>query len=227
MQKKRAIFKVLNRINVRSRLKNNNELGGCCMRVERISSDQFTIYLSFEDLIERGFTKEDLWQDASSVQNLFSDMMYEASTELDFELEGMLLVHVQLMQAQGMHIIVTQNKDEIDDSHTDLDYDQIEMKVTLDESMEFLFLFKEFEDIIRVASYLSSATIYGGQVFYFEGHYYMQLNDADLNDRSKEDIIAIMSEFSYPSIISSYRLKEYGKEIYPSNAVQQIIDTFY
>ncbi len=80
------------------------------MRIERVSDNQFTIFLTFDDLVDRGFTKEDLWYDAANVRNLFSDMMYEASTELGFELEGVLLVQVHLMQAQGMHVVVTQKQ---------------------------------------------------------------------------------------------------------------------
>lgn len=79
------------------------------MRIERISTDQFKIFLTFDDLIERGFTREDLWHDASNVRTLFSDMMYEASSELGMEFEGMLLVQVHLMQAQGMHILLPIN----------------------------------------------------------------------------------------------------------------------
>ncbi|PAV29520.1 adapter protein mecA [Virgibacillus profundi] len=192
------------------------------MRIERVSDDQFTIFLTFDDLIERGFTKEDLWHDASSVQNLFSDMMYEASTELGFELDGMLLVQVHLMQAQGMHVIVTQKYENIN-----WDEDFIEMKVTLDESKELIFSFEEFEDVIRVASYLTALSIDGGQVYHMDGRYYMLLNDDDLVNKNKENIIAVMSEYSYPSIITSYRLKEYGKVIFMGNAVQQIIHNFY
>lgn len=192
------------------------------MRIERISNDQFTIFLSFEDLIERGFTKEDLWHDASSVQNLFSDMMYEASSELDFELEGMLLVQVHLMQAQGMHIVVTQKFEEIDDEE-----DFVEMKVTLDESKELIYSFDEFEDIIHLASCLTSSDIDGGQVYYMNDSYYMLLDDDDLKSQNKEDLIAIMSEFSQPSIVTSHRLKEYGKVIYPSEAVMQIVRVFH
>src|SRR5690625_3671290 len=193
------------------------------MRIERISDDQFTIFLTFEDLVERGFTKDDLWHDASNIQNLFSDMMYEASTELGFELEGMLLVQVHLMQAQGMHIVVTQKFEEID---IDMDEDFIEMKVTLDESKELMFSFEEFEDIIQVSSYLVASSIEGGQVYYMNDHYYMLLDDHDLVDKNRENIIAIMSEFSQPSIVTSYRLKEYGKIIYESNAVKQINQFF-
>lgn len=119
------------------------------MRIERLADNQFRIFLTFDDLIERGFTRDDLWHDASSVRNLFSDMMYEASTELGFELEGMLLVQVHLMQAQGMHVIVTQDFEE-----QNWDEDFIEMKVTLDESEELLFSFEDFENVIQVSSYL-------------------------------------------------------------------------
>lgn len=196
--------------------------GGCCMRIERVSDSQFTIFLTFDDLIERGFTRDDLWDDASSARNLFSDMMYEASTELGFELEGMLLVQVHLMQAQGMHVIVTQKYENIN-----WDEDFVEMKVTLDESKELIFSFEEFEDVIQVASYLSALSINGGQVYHMADCYYMLLDDDDLIHKSKENIIAIMSEYSYPSIITSYRLKEYGKVIFSSDAVLQIIHHFY
>ncbi|WP_164668740.1 genetic competence negative regulator [Virgibacillus doumboii] len=192
------------------------------MRIERVSENQFTIFLTFDDLIDRGFTKEDLWYDAANVKTLFSDMMYEASTELDFELEGELLVQVHLMQAQGMHVIVTQKIE-----NTSWDEDFIEMKVTLDESKELIFSFDDFEDIIRVTPYLSSFNMEGGQVYYLDNRYYMLLHDSELFSKNKENIIAIMSEFSIPSIITSHRLKEYGKVILQEYAVRQIISTFY
>lgn len=194
------------------------------MRLERISNDQFTIFLTYDDLIERGFTKDSLWHDASNVKSLFSDMMHEASAELGIELEGMLLVQVHLMQAQGMHIIVTQ---EMEDSDS-FDFDEyIEMEVTLDESDELIFSFEDFEHIIQLSSYLSSALILDGEVYYMDRRYYMILSDEDLNEQQKENIIAIMSEFAQPSIVSSLYLKEYGKNIYNSQAIKQILDTFY
>ncbi|MFC4022916.1 genetic competence negative regulator [Oceanobacillus longus] len=192
------------------------------MRIERLSNDQFKIFLTFDDLIERGFTKDDLWHDASSVRNLFSDMMYEASSELGIELDGMLLVQVHLMQAQGMHIFVTQQYEDLN-----WDDDYIEMKVTLDESNELIFSFDEFEYVIQVASYLSSLAIVGGKVFYMDERYYMILDEVDHTEINKEDIIGIMSEYSNPSIVTSHRLQEYGKAIFQTNAVKKIIEIFY
>lgn len=190
------------------------------MRIERVSDDQFTIFLTFEDLVERGFTREDLWHDATHVKNLFSDMMYEASTELGLELEGLLLVHVFLMQAQGMHIIVTQNADPLDFNN-----DFIEMEVMLDESKELIFCFEDFEDIIQVSACLKSLNICGGEIYLYNDHYYMILDHRQL-ERKKEDVIAVMSEYSTPSIITSHRLKEYGKEIMSDHAIAYICRYF-
>lgn len=196
--------------------------GGCYMRIERVTHNQFTIFLTFDDLMERGFTREDLWYDADGIRNLFTDMLKEASTELGLELVGSLLVQVHLMQAQGMHVTVTQKA-----GNMELDEDFIEMKVMLDESKEFIFLFKDFEHIIQVASYLSSSMISGGQIYYLDGFYYMLFETHELNDKKKGDIIAILSEFSSPSMITSHRLKEYGKMIIPQDAVQQIMTFFH
>lgn len=192
------------------------------MRIERLSDDQFTIFLTFDDLIERGFTTQELWNDVKNAGNLFSDMMYEASSELGIELEGMLLVHVHLMQAQGMHVYVTQK---IEDTNWDEDF--IEMKVTLDESNELIFSFQEFEDLIQVARYLANVSISGGKIYYMNDRYYILLEDMDLKMNYKENVIAILSEFSSPSIVTSARLIEYGKIIMDENAVRQIMEHFY
>lgn len=196
--------------------------GVSTLRIERVSNDQFTIFLTFDDLIERGFSANELWNDVANAGNLFSDMMYEASSELGIELEGMLLVHVHLMQAQGMHVYVTQKME-----HTNWDEDFIEMKVTLDESSELIFSFHEFEDLIQVATYLSNVSITGGKVYFMNDRYYMLLQDDELNLIHKENIIAILSEFSSPSIVTSARLNEYGKVIMGNDAINQIIHNFY
>src|SRR5690625_7819303 len=118
----------------------------------------------------------------------------------------MLLVQVHLMQAQGMHVIVTQKYENIN-----WDEDFIEMKVTLDESKELIFSFETFEDIIQVSSYLSAISIAGVQVYFMNERNYTLLDDDDLQNQNKENNIAIMSEFSKPNIITSYHQKNYAK----------------
>lgn len=190
------------------------------MRLERLSSNQFKIFLTFDDLIERGLTKENLWKDLPKMQALFHDMMYEASDELGFELEGILLVQVHVLQAQGMLIIVTKNELEEDDES------YVEMKVTLDESSELIFLFDCFDDVIPLSKALLQLGIHGGSLAYYDNHYYMQLSEEDVEKQDREDIIAILSEFASPSIITSYRLLEYGKIIMEDHAIERVTKYF-
>ncbi|MFG6118484.1 MULTISPECIES: genetic competence negative regulator [Thalassobacillus] len=192
------------------------------MRLERMSNDKFKIFLTFDDLIERGLTKEDLWHDLPRVHQLFSDMMYEASDELGFELDGTLLVQVYLLQAQGMFIVVTQTERDYQDE----DEDYIEMKVTLDESKELIFSFIEFEDIIQVSRRLYNLGVEGGSIIHYGDYYYMKLEEEDIEDLNREQVIALMSEFGTPSIVTSHRLKEYGKIVMENDAAKQVFDYF-
>ncbi|SEA60611.1 adapter protein MecA 1/2 [Thalassobacillus cyri] len=192
------------------------------MRLERMSNDKFKIFLTFDDLIERGLTKEDLWHDLPRVHQLFSDMMYEASDELGFELDGTLLVQVYLLQAQGMFIVVTQT----DRDYQDEDEDYIEMKVTLDESKELIFSFLEFEDIIQVSRRLYNLGVDGGSIVHYQDYYYMKLEEEDIQELNREQIIALMSEFGTPSIVTSHRLCEYGKIVMENQAAKQVYNYF-
>ncbi|KGX92190.1 adapter protein mecA [Pontibacillus halophilus JSM 076056 = DSM 19796] len=186
------------------------------MRLERLSHNKFKIFLTFDDLVDRGLSREDLWYDLPSVHQLFHDMMYEATDELGIELEGMLLVQVYLMQAQGMLIVVTQDEQEEEEE------DFVEMKVTLDESNEMMFAFQSFEDIIHVSQHLFQQGMLGGAVYHMDQYYYLFLDEEEMTFHNREHLIAILSEFASPSTVTSYRLKEYGKEIFPSEAVEQI-----
>lgn len=57
--------------------------------------------------------------------------------------------------------------------------------------------------------------------------YYMLLHEEELLQKDREDVIAIMSEFAFPSIITSHRLKEYGKVIMDSSAVSKVMAVFH
>ncbi len=197
-----------------------DEKGDIKMRLERLSSNQFKIFLTFDDLMERGLTREDLWHDLPSMQALFHDMMYEASDELGFELEGVLLVQVHVLQAQGMLIIVTQN--EMDEA----DEEFVEMKVTLDESKELIFILESFEDAIQLSTPMIQAGVEGGSIIHFKDHYYLLFTENDVEEVNREDMIALVSEFASPSIITSHRLLEYGKMVMNEDAMKQLTRYF-
>ena len=71
------------------------------MRLERLNYNKIKIFLTFDDLSERGLTKEDLWRNAPKVQQLFRDMMQEANKELGFEADIRLQLKCFLYKHKG------------------------------------------------------------------------------------------------------------------------------
>ncbi|WP_181348196.1 genetic competence negative regulator [Thalassobacillus sp. CUG 92003] len=188
------------------------------MRIERVSNQKFKIFLTFDDLMDRGLTRDELWKDLPRVHRIFSDMMFEASSEIGVELNGVLLVQVYLLQAQGMLVIVT--KSEFEDYEDEEDY--LEMKVTLDESREMIFSFDEFEDVIQAVDHLNLLNVCGGDLYHYHEGYYMLLLEDDISHLEEEQVIALMSEFASASAVTSHRLEEYGKSIAKRTAVVTI-----
>ncbi|HEK9102232.1 genetic competence negative regulator [Bacillus pfraonensis] len=193
------------------------------MRLERLNYNKIKIFLTFDDLSERGLTKEDLWKNAPKVQQLFRDMMQEANKELGFEADGPIAVEVFSLQAQGMVVIVTKENHETDTEDEFRD-EFIEMQVTLDESEHILYEFATFEDVITLASRLYNLGVTGGKLYTWDGRFYLWMEEEPA--LLKADIIAILAEYGNSSTVTIYRIMEYGKELMDSQAIQQIYKYF-
>jgi adapter protein MecA 1/2 len=195
------------------------------MRLERLNYNKIKIFLTFDDLLERGLTKEDLWKDAPKVQQLFRDMMYEASVELGFEADGPIAVEIFSLQAQGMVVIVTKESHD-SDLDEDLEDEFIEMQVTLDETEEILYEFKTFEDVIALMSVLYPLGISGGKLYSFQNHFYLLFEEEEIVGLNKLNFIAILAEYGNSSTITIYRIIEYGKELMKEKAAFHVHQHF-
>lgn len=200
---------------------------GSFMRLERLNQDKIRIFLTFDDLLERGINKEDIWKDIPKVHELFNDMMDQAYQELDFEVSGPIAVEVFALPAQGLVVIVSKGKASFDAAEFEdsLDNDYYELEVTLDESDDMLFSFKDFEDVIQVSHKLHPF-IQAGRLYYYNDSYLLLLEEQSVDDELFELIIAILSEFGQPSMQSKYMLDEYSKIVMQENAIQHICDYF-
>lgn len=194
------------------------------MRLERLNYDKIKIFLTTDDLHDRGLTKEDLWKDSLKVHQLFRDMMNEASIELGFEAHGPIAVEVYSLHAQGMVIIVTNSKDS-DDLDDDFSDDYIEMQVKVDESFDVIYEFESFEAIIQLSHYLYHQNILDGMVVYFQERYFLLLSDDQ--PMNIDNLVAILAEYGSPSTLTVHRLMEYGKIIMQNDAIEQIYNHFW
>jgi len=81
------------------------------MRLERLNGNKIKIFLTFDDLAERGISKDDLWRNLPKVQQLFRDMIMEADDELGFHADGPIEIEVFSLPAQGLVVIVSKRWD--------------------------------------------------------------------------------------------------------------------
>src|SRR5574342_146658 len=153
------------------------------MRLERLTANKIKIFLTSDDLFERGLSKEDIWKDSSKWNQLFHDMLEEASEEFDLEILGSVAVEIFSLHAQGMVMIVTMI--EQDEDEEQFDDGIIEMQVTVDGSDEILFEFDNIEDVIQLANRLVQAGIPGGSLHFMEKHYYLLMNGIIAEDAAK------------------------------------------
>ncbi len=192
------------------------------MRLERLTANKIKIFLTSDDLMDRGLSKEDIWKDAGKWNQLFYDMLEEASVEFNVEIQGSVAVEVFSLQAQGMIMIIT--VEEVKAEEEALHDGFVEMQVRVGDCENLLFAFEDLEDIINVSKRLSSVEILGGSLFAMNGRYYLLM---DQNETDKNEMAAcILSEFGNASIVSPHILSEYGKVIVKNKTVETILHYF-
>jgi adapter protein MecA 1/2 len=192
------------------------------MRLERLNSDKIKIFLTFDDLQERGLSKDDLWSNLPKVQDLFREMIMEADDELGFQADGPIEVEVFSLPAQGMVIVVSKS---LDTDFIDEDDEFIEMQVTLDESDEILYRFNDIEDVIALSAKCQALGETGGRLYVYDNKYYLEFTDLDVSTEW-EVFVAVLAEYGQPSTLTHHRLAEYGKCLMDEKALQQLYDTF-
>ncbi|MEB3102796.1 genetic competence negative regulator [Ferviditalea candida] len=200
------------------------------MKIERLSQDKIRIFLTFDDLLERGIKKEDMWREIPKVHELFSEMMDQAYSELGFDASGPLAVEVFALPAQGMVVIVTRGKLEPvhhDDAIDDDDLEEVyEMEVTLEESDLISYSFRDFEYLLSAAKLVNAHLVQGGSLFSYKGSWILHIEPEAMGERQYDTVIAVLSEFGEATSVTRAVLEEYGKTVIPEDAVKVLCSHF-
>lgn len=192
------------------------------MRLERLTANKIKIFLTSDDLFERGLSKEDIWKDSVKWNQLFHDMLEEASEEFDVDIQGSVAVEIFSLQAQGMIMIIT--VDEVSEEEEPLYDGFIEMQVRVEGCEYLLYEFENFENVIDLSKRLSFISISGGKLYSLNNRYYLQMSKSET--ANLETMASVLSEFGNASIISPNILAEYGKLIIENKAVETILHYF-
>ena len=191
------------------------------MKIERLSHDKIRIFLTFDDLTERGIHKDDfIWSEIPKIHELFSDLMEHAYMELGFDATGPLAVEVFAMPAQGMVVIVTKGKQsDHGELYADDDEEIYEMEVTLEESDLISYSFKDLEDLIAAAKQIGPQYTEEGTLYRYRDQWVLQLEFEASDERQFDNLIAVLSEYGEANSYTDAVLQEYGKVVVPERAI--------
>ncbi|NHN28751.1 genetic competence negative regulator [Paenibacillus agricola] len=199
------------------------------MKMERLSQDKIRIFLTFDDLTERGIQKDDMWREIPRVHELFSDMMDQAYAELGFDPTGPLAVEVLALPAQGMVVIVTRGKMEFhhtSDSYEEEVEEMYELEVTMEQTDQISYVFHDFEDLLRMAKVIKPLLTDGGILFSYKNKWFLQLDAVNMEESSYQSIIAVLSEYGDAASVTRAVLEVYGKTVIAADAINVLCTHF-
>jgi|SRR5690625_2610481 len=217
------------------------------MEIERINENTVKFYISYIDIENRGFEREEIWYNRERSEQLFWQMMDEVNYKEDFSVEGPLWIQVQALE-KGLEIIVT--KAQISKGESPLDaIDNIEETVDMtmndkaksvfgmhddkDDDEEFkaddsnLWMtaeFKDFEDVIQLSHYFQGdfEEDLMTSLYHYTDKYFIYVEiTPDLFDH-QDDILSQILEYSEESDVTYHMLDEYGKTIIEDQVFTEI-----
>lgn len=83
------------------------------MEIERINENTIKFFISYVDIEDRGFEREEIWYDRERSEKLFWQMMEEVNDKEDFVVKGPLWIQVQALE-KGLEVVVTRSKHSAD-----------------------------------------------------------------------------------------------------------------
>ncbi|GEK34286.1 adaptor protein MecA [Kurthia sibirica] len=202
------------------------------MDIERINENTLKLAISYNDIEERGFTKDEIWYNRDKGEELFWVMMDELNDD-QFEINGPLWIQVVAKEV-GLELTVTVvsnpgdffNEAPFDASNKDgqfgnlFDHESIaDMKAEFAEEEavlleEIVFELAQFDDMIPLAASISESFDAINELYVMDDQYYLYIDLRSLSDiDQQQDYLSPIREFSTPSKKTIHLLQEYGKVI--------------
>ncbi|MBY8909506.1 adaptor protein MecA [Salinicoccus roseus] len=204
------------------------------MRIERIDDSTIKFFITYQDIENRGFDREDLWMNRKRGEEFFWSIMDEVNHEHeeDFSMEGPLWIQVHAYD-KGIEVVVSKSQDDkpFSTEQTPMDMNNNDVEQFLESisgdkeeiapvtKEPVMVKFNDFEDLIKYTYEVEvDETQYEDLLIVHEGSYYYQIFfDYRMDYMDMERIEAKLLEYSSPAEISSMVVEEYGQIIMSIN----------
>lgn len=221
------------------------------MEIERINENTFKFSISYLDIEERGFSKDEVWLDRERSEELFWELIDEAHLTEEFIAGGPLWIQVQALD-NGLEVVVTKaviskdgkkvevnlgegeknleipflNVDDEDDNEDDEEDDEI-FEVIDEDDYELIMYFKSLEDFISLSHSIIQNS-FESSLYSYQDNYYLHVKfeDSDYDDQQIEYLSSMLLEYGHRSKVTIHVLEEYGKLIHPTTAIPHFKSIF-
>jgi adapter protein MecA 1/2 len=205
------------------------------MDIERINENTVKFYISYVDIEERGFDREEIWYNRERSEELFWEVMDEVHEEEDFAVEGPLWIQVQALE-KGLEILVTKAQISKDGQRLELPIPEEKLReFPMDErfeefldqhfqirpldddeedSLEFLLVFHDFEDLIGLAAQPGLDDLQTKLFAYKDKYYvYFEFPEELFTEEDIDNYLSILLEYGKETNLTIHMLEEYGKVV--------------
>ncbi|MGD6817629.1 adaptor protein MecA [Metabacillus sp. 84] len=213
------------------------------MEIERINEHTVKFYISYGDIEERGFDRDEIWYNRERSEELFWEMMDEVHEEEDFMMEGPLWIQVQAMD-KGLEVVVTRAQMSKDGQKLELPisddkYHEIPVDENIDSLMddhfskstaeqedqppqlEYVIHFNDFEDLISLAK--TGLSGFTNSLYALNSHYFLYTEFTDEQaEEEMDNLLSIIAEYGSQSKVTVHRLEEYGKKVMGEHALHTL-----
>lgn len=224
------------------------------MEIERINENTIKFYISYVDIEERGFARDEIWHDRERSEQLFWKMMEEVNHKEDFVVEGPLWIQVHALE-KGLEVVVTKSQLPKNSENYQLPMDSEDIEVPVNEKIESLLenkfgkensdsvkkdedensfsvivRFNHFEDVIQLSHTFDYDEIHNMNevLYHYEDNYYLLMDFADktFEEDEQDNIVSRILEYATESNLSVHLLEEYGKIIFDEDVLKQVTAYF-
>ncbi|GGJ95214.1 adapter protein MecA 1 [Lentibacillus kapialis] len=223
------------------------------MEIERINENTVKFYITYVDIEDRGFQREEIWYNRERGEQLFWQMMEELNYKEDFNVDGPLWIQVQAMD-KGLEIVVTKAQISKDGENIELpDENGKPVDISMDDKIEdvlddkfgnekeeqnsesgeedgnlsLIVRFNDFEDVIQLSHYFKGNDDELDNVLYhYKNDYYLYVEFPQEDDDKQEDMLSQIFEFANDTDVTIHFLEEYGKQIFENDTFKQIRSHF-
>lgn len=220
------------------------------MDIERVNENTLKLFISYNDIEDRGYSREEIWYNRAKGEQLFWDMIDEVNTEDYFDVEGPIWIHVNASEV-GLEVVVTRAqtmKDSDSDGNHELEgqremfspfedageellnqlrqFDQADEANFVEDNDIFIFKFKDIDELIPVAKRYADKGL-KSSLYKYEEWYYLVVDFEEVDEEvNRFDTLAELREFLNRSQLTIHRLQEYGEVVMKDDCFETVFKYF-